>query len=439
MNGKNGLLRGNVQFHNDHPQRVSRVEKAAQEITFCLTAVLLSGSRWLLQVRDRAKSHLSRKEKHLMTPVRYHTGRFPPQNLDWQSLLPIIGPAHAAVAGYEGRLLGLLNANLLLSPLASQEAVLSNRIEGTQTTLTEVLTFEAEGNLSDESTPERANFREVLNYRIALFSAIDKLQDIPLSQRLIRQTHEVLMQGVRGHNKAAGRYRRFPDTCWIGPPGSTIETARFIPCPVEQLNAAMDALEFYMHDETPDTLVQLAILHAEFEAIHPFLDGNGRIGRLLVPLFMFTKDLLSSPNFYISEYLERHREIYYERLLAVSRDDDWTGWCIFFLTALTEQARANQQKIRDLLTLYSELRDQIVEETPSQFSGRALDWIFHKPIFRSIDFVNSAGIPKSTARRLLNLFKTRGLLKELRPGRGRRSSILAFPELLNIAEGRKVF
>ena len=373
-----------------------------------------------------------------MTPVRYHTGLFPPQNLDWQRLLPLIGPAHAAVAGYEGRLLGLLNANLLLSPLASQEAVLSNRIEGTQTTLTEVLTFEAAGNLSDESTPERANFREVLNYRIALFSAIDKLQEIPLSQRLIRQTHEVLMQGVRGHSKAAGRYRRLPSTCWIGPPGSTIETARYIPCPVEQLNSAMDALEFYIHDETPDTLVQLAILHAEFEAIHPFLDGNGRMGRLLVPLFMFTKGLLSSPNFYISEYLERHREIYYERLLAVSRDDDWTGWCIFFLTALTEQARANQQKIQDLLTLYSELRDQVVEETPSQYSSRALDWIFSKPIFRTIDFVNDADIPKSTARRLLDLFKFQGILKQLVPGGGRRSSILAFPELLNIAEGRRV-
>ena len=374
-----------------------------------------------------------------MAPVLYHTGQFPPQILDWQRLLPMIGPAHAAVAGYEGMLKGLPNANVLLSPLASQEAVLSSRIEGTQTTLTELLTFEAEGNLSDESTPAKADIREVRNYRLALYAAIDMLKDIPLSQRLIRQAHEVLMQGVRGHNKALGQYRRLPDTCWIGPPGSTIETARFIPCPVEQLNSAMDALEFYIHEEAPDTLVQLAIVHAEFEAIHPFLDGNGRMGRLIVPLFMFSKNLLSYPNFYVSEYLESHRDEYYDRLLAVSRDDDWTGWCAFFLTALTEQARPNQQKIRDLLTLYSELRDQVVEATPSQFSGRALDWIFNKPIFRSIDFVNDAGIPRSTARRLLDLFKFQGILKQLVPGGGRRSSILAFPELLNIAEGRKVF
>ena len=351
----------------------------------------------------------------------------------------MIGPAHAAVAGYEGMLRGLPNANVLLSPFASQEAVLSSRIEGTQTTLTELLTFEAEGNLSDESTPARADIREVLNYRLALYAAIDILKEIPLSQRLIRQTHEVLMQGVRGHNKAPGKYRRLPDTCWIGPPGSTIETARYIPCPVEELNSAMDVLELYVHENAPDTLVQLAIVHAEFEAIHPFLDGNGRMGRLIVPLFMFSKELLSSPSFYISEYLESHRDEYYDGLLAVSRDDDWTGWCAFFLTALTEQARAYQQKSQDLLTLYSDLRDLVVEVIPSQYSGRALDWIFNKPIFLSIDFVNSAGIPKSTARRLLNLFKTRGLLKELRQGGGRRSSILAFPELLNITEGRKVF
>ena len=351
----------------------------------------------------------------------------------------MIGPAHAAVAGYEGMLKGLPSADVLLSPFTSQEAVLSSRIEGTRTTLTELLIFEAEGKLLDESTPEKADAREVLNYRSALYGAIDILEEIPLSQRLMRQTHEVLMQGVRGHDKAPGQYRRLPDSCWIGPPGSTVETARYIPCPVEELNAAMDALEFYIHEEAPEKLVQLAIVHAEFEASHPFLDGNGRMGRLLVPLFMSTKKLLTSPSFYISEYLESHREEYYDRLLAVSRDDDWTGWCVFFLVALTEQARANQQKIEELLKLYGELREWAVEEAPSLYSGRALDWIFGKPIFRQIDFVNSAGIPNSTARRLLELFKSRGILKVLVRGGGRRSAILAFPELLNIAEGRKAF
>ena len=354
-------------------------------------------------------------------------------------MLPLIGPAHAAVAGYEGMLKGLPNANVLLSPLASQEAVLSSRIEGTQTTLTELLTFEAEGNLSDESTPARADIREVLNYRLALYAAIDILKEIPLSQRLIRQTHEVLMQGVRGHNKTPGKYRRLPDTCWIGPPGSTIETARYIPCPVEELNSAMDVLEFYMHEEAPDTLVQLAIVHTEFEAIHPFLDGNGRIGRLIVPLFMFDKELLSSPSFYISEYLESHRDEYYDRLLAVSRDDDWTGWCAFFLTALTDQARAYQQKIHDLLALYDERKEQIVEETHSQYSSRTLDYIFKRPIFRTTDFVKNSGIPEPTARHILRVLRGCGLLSELRKARGRQPAILAFADLLNIVEGRNLF
>jgi len=333
---------------------------------------------------------------------------------------------------------GLPNANVLLSPLASQEAVLSSRIEGTQTTLTELLTFEAEGDLTDESTPAKAEIREVLNYRLALYAAIDMLKEIPLSQRLVRDSHEVLMQGVRGYNKAPGKYRRLPDTCWIGPPGSTIETARYIPCPVEELNSAMDALESYMHEGAPDTLVQLAIVHAEFEAIHPFLDGNGRMGRLLVPLFMFTKELLSSPSFYISEYLESHRNEYYDGLLAVSRDNDWTGWCAFFLTALTEQALAYQQKIHDLLKLYDERKELIVEATHSQYSGRMLDWIFTRPIFQTTDCVKNSDIPEPAARHILRVLRDRGLLKEMIKARGRRPATLAFTDLLNIVEGRRL-
>lgn len=198
----------------------------------------------------------------------------------------------------------------------------------------------------------------------------------------------------------------------------------------------MDALEFYIHDRTLDQLVQLAVLHAEFEAIHPFQDGNGRMGRLLVPLFMFTKDLLSSPSFYISEYLESHRDEYYNRLLAVSRDDDWSGWCAFFLTALTEQARANQQKIHDLLELYDELKNRIVEATHSQYSGRTLDYIFKRPVFQTTDFVNNSGIPEPTARHILRVLRDQGLLREFREARGRQPALLAFTELLNIVEER---
>lgn len=160
--------------------------------------------------------------------VFYHDGRFPPAELDWSRLLPLIGPANAAIARYDGALEGVPDPNVLLSPLTAQEAVLSSRIEGTQATLGEVLEFEAEGELFDESTPKKADIREVLNYRAALNEAVRLLDELPLSQRLMRETHKVLMRGVRGHNKSPGEYRRIPN--WIGSAGCPIEEARFVPC-----------------------------------------------------------------------------------------------------------------------------------------------------------------------------------------------------------------
>lgn len=369
--------------------------------------------------------------------IPYHLGRFPPKALDWPRLIPLIGPANAAIARYEGVLHGIPNPNVLLAPLTSQEAVLSSRIEGTQATLGEVLEFEAEGALEDESTPKKADIREVLNYRSALLEASSLLEEIPLSQRLIRLTHARLMQGVRGRNKAPGEYRRIPN--WIGPEGCSIEQARFVPCPVEHLADAMSAWEAFIHTEAEDLLVQLALLHAEFEAIHPFLDGNGRLGRLLIPLFLKSKGLLTHPNFYLSEFLESHRDEYYDRLLAVSRDDDWTGWCAFFLRAIIEQAKVNQAKAQDIHALYNRRKDWVVEETRSQYGIRALDWVFSRPIFRSSDFVAHAEIPAPTAKRILRLMRDGGLLRELRPGSGRRATVYAFPELLNICEGRTAF
>ena len=273
-----------------------------------------------------------------MTAVKYHQGKFPPATLDWLVLLPLIGPANAAIARYEGVLHAVPNPDVLLSPLTSQEAVLSSRIEGTQATLGEVLEFEAEGAPSDETTPKKADIHEVLNYRKALREGTRLLKTLPLSQRLIKETHAVLMQGVRGQSRAPGAYRRIPN--WIGPEGCTVEQARYLPPGADRLPAAMNALEAYIHADAPDLMVQLAIVHAEFEAIHPFLDGNGRLGRLLVPLFLHSKGLLARPNFYMSEYLESHRDEYYARLLAISRDDDWTGWVGFFLKGLIAQAKA---------------------------------------------------------------------------------------------------
>lgn len=369
-----------------------------------------------------------------MTPVDYHKGAFPPPELDWSRLLPLIGPANAAVARYDGVLHGIPNPQVLLSPLTSQEAVLSSRIEGTQATLGEVLEFEA---AEETATGEkRDDIQEILNYRNAMWDAVEAMQKLPLSLRVIRDAHRVLMRGVRGQKKTPGEFRRTQN--WIGPSGCTEETARFVPPAAGDVLDLMSGWEKYVHAEAGDKLVQLAVLHAEFEAIHPFLDGNGRIGRLLVPLFMVSKGILDSPNFYISAYLEARRDEYYERLLAVSRDDDWTGWCAFFLTALTEQALDNEARAKAILQLYQEKKDWITEKTRSQYAIRALDWFFSRPIFKSSDFVKHAEISRTTAFGIISDVREAGLLHELRPASGQRSAMLAFPELLNIAEGRKV-
>ena len=370
-----------------------------------------------------------------MSATSYHLGKFPPGNLDWARLVPTIGRAHAAVAAYGAMLESIPNTNVLISPLATQEAVYSNRIEGTQTTLTQVLTFEAYENHSVDDPVKSIDAYEVINYRVALDIATSQLDQIPLSLRLIRNAHRILMRGVRGQDKAPGEYRRIPNSVWIGPPGSTIERADFVPCPVEDLPGAMDAWERFIHSDEPDPLVQLAVVHAEFESIHPFLDGNGRIGRLIVPLYMVEKGLLEAPHFYISGFLDQHRDEYYGRLLAVSRDDDWTGWSEFFLTAMAEQANVNLLRARSILTLYNELKERVVDETHSQYSVRALDWIFGKPIFRSSDFVANSGIPTPTASRILRVLRDSDILTVVSEASGRRPALLAFTRLLRLAEG----
>lgn len=201
----------------------------------------------------------------------------------------------------------------------------------------DVLQFEA--GQAPASPRRRDDINKVLNYRAAMGHAEELLTrgggPLPLCQRVLKTAHEVLMRGVRGANKSPGAYRRIPN--WIGPPGSDREEARFVPIAADRLLQAMDAWERSIHSKTPDRLVQLAVLHAEFEALHPFLDGNGRLGRMLVPLFLWQAELIRAPVFYMSAHLEAHQDTYYDRLLAVSRDNDWTGWCHFFLDAIQQR------------------------------------------------------------------------------------------------------
>lgn len=367
-------------------------------------------------------------------PVAYHLGRFPPATLDWPALIPLLGPAAAAIARYDGMLAAVPNPAVLLAPLTTQEAVLSSRIEGTQATMGDVLGFEA--GQPAASQQREADIHEVLNYRAAMREAEHQLETLPLSLRVIRAAHRILLRGVRGQEKTPGEFRRTQN--WIGPQDAPLAQARFVPIAPDRLPEAMAAFEAYLHADVPDELLRVAIAHAEFEALHPFHDGNGRLGRMLVPLLLWQQGLIRAPMFYISGWLEARRDEYYDRLLAVSRDDDWTGWCRFFLQALREQAEENLQRTQAVLKLHTDLSHRLPDLTRSQYAVKALDWIFATPIFGATDFIQKAGIPPQTARRFLGVLRKDGLLKELRPGSGRRSAVFAFSELLNIAEGRKV-
>lgn len=370
-------------------------------------------------------------------PVRYHLGDFPPTNIDWARLVPLIGRANAALARYDGLMAAIPNASVLLSPLTTQEAVLSSKIEGTRVTMREVLELEAGGEPANLSESQRGDVEEVLNYRLTLDSCAKEVEERPLSEHLLRQAHARLMRGVRGRDKAPGSYRT--DQNWIGAPGCGIEEAAFVPIAPEQLIPGMERwMKFVLSGSEPDGLVQLAIIHVEFEALHPFRDGNGRLGRMLIPLFLYQTRLLSSPNFFISGYLEARREAYQERLRAVSREGAWTEWCAFFLEGVVEQAAENEEKARAILLLYERVKNQVVDLTHSQHAIRTVDFLFQHPTFAAPRFVNDALIPAPSAKRILRALRESGLLRTLRVGRGQQPGIHAFPELLNVAEGRRI-
>ena len=370
-----------------------------------------------------------------MPPVHYHSGGFPPRDLDWSVLIPLVGPANRALARYDTLLKSVPDPDLLLSPLLYQEAVMSNRIEGSEATLGEVLEYEARGEPEPGSDSSVADRQEVLNYRRSLHVAQMRLNDLPLSLRLLRIAHEVLLQGVRGEHKDPGNFRRIQNQ--ISAPGQPIEKARYVPPPPSRVMHLMGEFEMFMRsDEELDVLVQLSILHAEFEAIHPFLDGNGRLGRLMIPLFLYDKAVLAHPSFYVSGYLDAHREEYNDRLLAVSRDGDWTGWCLFFLRAIERQAGESEARAKHILDLYEMRKNWIPEVGRSQYGVRAIDWLFAHPVFEGSTFISDSGIPRRSAHRLLRQFVDRGLLTEVSPQRGRQSGFYAYLELLEVAEGR---
>ncbi|NPU90999.1 MAG: Fic family protein [Gammaproteobacteria bacterium] len=367
----------------------------------------------------------------------YEPDVLPLAELDYRLLLPLVGQANANLARYDGLLQGIPNPAVMLSPLTTQEAVLSSKIEGTQATVDEVL--EQEAGLLKEGEKYK-DIQEISNYRAALFRAREYLKDFPVRLAFVRELHRILMDSVRGQDKLPGEFRK--EQNWIGKAGCTIEQATFVPPNPFQLQDHLNAWEAYLEFNDVDFLVQAAVVHAQFELLHPFKDGNGRIGRILIPLFLYQKRTLSQPMFYLSEYLEAHREEYYARLKSISAEKDWNGWIAFFLRAISEQAGQNSIRVRAIQTLYDEMKKTIHETTHSQYTVHLLDAIFSRPVFKVADFAQlllaGHGVHEKTTAGLLRQLKDAGVLLELQAGGGRRSATLCFPRLINIAEGREV-
>lgn len=355
----------------------------------------------------------------------------PIENLNFQRLFKLVGEANGELARFDGVLQGCVNADLMLSPLANDEAVQSSRIEGTQATLQDWLEYEG-GIAKPESIQNDS--REISNYRRTMQYGAQTIRSRDLSLTLVRELHQCLMQGVRGGDKTPGSFRTKQN--FIGHYNSTIEQATFIPPDPIRLQADLDAWERYILGDDVEVLLQCAIMHAQFELLHPFNDGNGRTGRLLIPLFLCKKGKISTPSLYMSGYFERHRDTYYNRLHNISLHKDWTSWVEFFLLSVSKQANANYMQVRKIIDLYNKMKEYLA----CYKNGiTALDSLFQSPIFSSADYIKNTGLEERTARSLLSKIRKLGLLEELVPSSGRSPAIFAFKQLLNIAESRNLY
>jgi Fic family protein len=357
----------------------------------------------------------------------YIAQTLPLKDLNWSEYVAEISIANREIARYDGLLQSIPEPLVLLAPLRTKEAVLSSKIEGTQATLEEVFEYEAE---QDSENEKNSDIFEVLNYRQALAFAVKTMETHPISTGMIKKIHAILLDGVRGESRDPGNFRRIQN--WIGKPGSTIENARFIPPSPINILENLSNWEKYIHFEDVDPLVQLAIVHAQFEIIHPFLDGNGRIGRILVPLFLYHHQIIHQPAFYLSAYFESNRDEYYDSLKSITDTGSWSKWIKFFLRALIYQSKENTIKVKSILSLYDEMKGKITEHTHSQFAIQTLDQIFCSPIFSSPKFIKETKIPRASAMRILATLTEKNILQITRKGTGRSPSIYRFKNLMDI-------
>jgi Fic family protein len=329
----------------------------------------------------------------------------------------------------------LPNPHLLIAPFVRREAVLSSRIEGTRASLSDLFAFEASG----VADPRTSDVREVANYVDALGYGLKRLAELPISLRLVREMHARLMSGVfgvRGEHLTPGEFRRSQN--WIGPPGCSLANATYVPPPEVEMREALDNLEKYLHTASPlplPPLVRMALVHYQFEAIHPFLDGNGRIGRLLITLLLCAEGLLPQPLLYLSAYFERHRPDYYRLLLAVSQEGSWTEWVSFFLDGVAQQSQDAIKRSSRLLDLWHTYRDRLQSERSSPLALRMVDELFSYPVVTLASATRLLGVTPRAAQNNIDKLVAEGILQET-TGR-QRNRVYAASRIIEIVEAEK--
>ncbi|HRN51837.1 MAG TPA: Fic family protein [Anaerolineales bacterium] len=320
----------------------------------------------------------------------------------------------------------------LMRPFVRKEAVLSSRIEGTRTSFEELLSYEA-GQLRMFEDPHDA--KEVHNYVKAMDYGLERLAALPISMRLIREIHRILMQGVRGEQLSPGEVRRTQN--WIGPLGATLEAARFVPPPVEEMHDCLKDLERFIHEESElPPLVRIGLIHYQFETIHPFLDGNGRMGRLLVAFLLVNWNLLARPLLYLSNYFEANRQEYYDRLLAVSQRGEWEAWLTFFLEGVRSQADDASRRIARLQALRTTYSKRFANERSRVKLQQMVDYLISTPITSITQAQEATRLGSfTTMQRHIEKLEALGIVQEV-TGQGR-NRIYRAGEILRALEEKE--
>jgi Fic family protein len=349
-----------------------------------------------------------------------------PPKLDWtDALVSLTSKADIALGTLSGLGENLPNPHLLIYPFVRKEAVLSSRIEGTQSSLSDLLLFEA------TKAQKQKDVKEVQNYVHAIEYGLKRLEELPLSLRLIRELHAILMEGVRGEQATPGEFRQSQN--WIGPPGCTLNDATFVPPPVAEMKEALDQFEKFLHADTQlPPLIELALLHYQFETIHPFLDGNGRIGRLLITLFLCQRGTLNKPLLYLSAFFERHRQEYYDRLLEVSRRGAWRQWLEFFLQAVVTQSDDAVRRARRLLDLHRTYYQTSLGKHLPPTAMELVELIFVKPVLNARVAQEALKVTYPGAQKAINALVEQGILAEITGGK--RNKAYSARRILEILE-----